>query len=412
MIEFQKYTLSNGLRVIHNYDPATVMVAVDVLYNTGARDEDRQLTGIAHLFEHLMFGGSKNIPDFDLELSNAGGENNAWTSNDFTNFFDILPAANIETAFHLESDRMLALSFNPEALEVQRNVVVEEFKQQCLNRPYGDLMHGLRSTLYSSAHPYSWPVIGLEPEHILKVTNDDIRRWFYAHYAPNNAVLAISGNLSYERGRELVEKWFGDIPAQDIAPRQLPDPGFPTEDKTTVMSGQVPHPTVVIAIPMDAYGSHDYRVADCITDILSAGRSSRIYRNLIAEGDGSILEADASIAGCEEPGFLMLNARLADSSPEALQRAQDALLGELASLSDVSEYELERTLNRFESTFALSNFDFLSKAQNLALAEMHGEDINDTVALQRRITTADIRRLSAQLSTSPKAILHYLPKEV
>ena len=412
MIEFQRYTLANGLRVIHNYDPSTVMVAVDVLYDTGARDENRDLTGVAHLFEHLMFGGSVNIPHFDLELEDAGGENNAWTSADFTNFFDIVPAQNVETVFHLESDRMLGLSFNPEALEVQRTVVIEEFKQQCLNRPFGDLMHGLRDMLYQPGHPYSWPVIGIEPGHIAKVTDDEIRRRFYAHYAPNNAVLAISGNLPYERGRQLVEKWFGDIPRREIAPRRMPDPGFPVADVEREMRGAVPYPNVVIAIPMDPYGTLDYRVADCITDLLSAGRSSRLYRNLIAGGDGTIIEADASIVGSEGPGFVMLTARPREDSDEAINNAVAALTAQLRQLAEpgnVTAHELERTLNRFESTFALSNFDALSKAQNLAMAEMHGEDINDTVPRQRRITTADITRVAAQLASQPRAILKYRP---
>lgn len=412
MIEFQRYTLDNGLRVIHNYDPSTVMVAVDVLYDTGARDEHRGLTGVAHLFEHLMFGGSVNIPHFDLELEDAGGENNAWTSADFTNFFDIVPAQNVETVFHLESDRMLGLSFNPDALAVQRNVVIEEFKQQCLNRPFGDLMHGLRAMIYSPEHPYSWPVIGLDPSHIARVTDEEIRRRFYAHFAPNNAVLAISGNLPYGRGRRLVEKWFGDIPRRAIEPRVLPDAGFPVADVEREMRGAVPYPNIVIAIPMDPYGTHDFRVADCITDILSAGRSSRLYRNLIAGGDGSIIEADASIIGSEGPGFVMLTARPREATPRALDAAVDALTAQLAALAvpgDVTPHELLRTLNRFESSFALANFDALSKAQNLALAEMHGEDINHTVARQRLITTDDIARVAADLASRPRAILKYLP---
>lgn len=412
MIDFRRYTLANGLRVIHNYDPTTVMTAVDVLYNTGARDESRGLTGIAHLFEHLMFGGSVNIPSFDTVLEGAGGDNNAWTSNDFTNFFDIVPSQNIETVFYLESDRMLGLSFGEDSLDVQRSVVIEEFKQQCLNKPYGDMMHGLRAALYAPEHPYSWPVIGLEPGHIARVTNDDIRRWFYAHYAPNNAVLAISGNLPYGRGRELVEKWFGGIPARDIALRQLPAPGFPAQHVTREMRGPVPNPMVVIAIPMDAYGTHDYRVADCITDILAAGRSSRIYRHLIAGGDGSIIEADASIAGAEGPGFVMLTARPAEDTPQALEAAASALMHELEALAEpagVSAHELRRTLNRFESSFALSNFDALSKAQNLALAEMHGEDINDTVARQNTITVDEIARVARQLASRPHAVVYYRP---
>lgn len=410
MIDYRRYTLPDGLRVIHNFDPSTSVVAVDVLYNTGARDERRSLTGIAHLFEHLMFGGSVNVPDFDLELSDAGGESNAWTSNDFTNFYEVLPAANIETALHLESDRMLRLSFSEDALNVQRSVVIEEFKQQCLNRPYGDLMHGLRSMVYAPEHPYSWPVIGIEPSHIAAVTNDDVRAWFHSHYAPNNAVLAIAGNLPYDEGRRLVEKWWADVPARDIAPRSLPAPGFPTETVRKTMYGDVPNAMLVIAFPMAGYGDRSYFVDDCITDLLSAGRSSRIFRNIVADGDGSIIEADASIVGSEGPGMLMMTARVADTS--ALAAAEDALMKQLALLAEpgnVTPHELERTFNRFESTFSFSLYDAGSKAAALALAEMHGEDINANVARQRTITVDEIAAEAHRLLTSPRAVLHYLP---
>lgn len=412
MIDFRTYTLPNGLRVVHNYDPATVMAAVDVLYNTGARDERRSLTGIAHLFEHLMFGGSRHVEAFDHVLQQAGGQSNAWTSSDFTNFFDVLPAANIATGLYLESDRMQALSFRHEALEVQRSVVIEEFKQQCLNRPYGLLMHRLREALYSADHPYSWPVIGITPDHIAAVTDDDVRQWFYAHYAPDNAVLAISGNVPYEEGERLVQQWFGDIPARNIPARANIDPGYPAQSRKVEVFGNAPVPMVVVAIPMSAYGTKEYRTADCITDLLSAGRSSRMYRNLIADGNGSIIDADASIVGSEGPGFLMLTARVAQDTTEALEEAARAIVGQLEALSapgNVTTHELERTLNRFASTFALSNLDALSKAQNLAMAVMHGEDINDTVALQRQVTTADISAEATRLTSCPRVTLFYRP---
>lgn len=414
MIDFVRYTLPNGLRVIHNFDPTSSMVAVDVLYNTGARDESRGLTGIAHLFEHLMFGGSVNVERFDTELENAGGSNNAWTSNDFTNFYDIVPAANVETVFHLESDRMLGLSFAHESLEVQRSVVIEEFKQQCLNRPYGDMMHGLRGALYSAEHPYSWPVIGLEPAHIAKVTDDDVRRWFYSHYAPNNAVLAISGNLPYAEGRLLIEKWFGDIPSRPVVPRQLPAPGFPAENKVVEMTGAVPCSMVTIAIPMDAYGTRDYYVADSITDIMAAGRASRFFRHLIACGDSTVIDADASIMGSEHEGFMMMSARVNGNDPKVLEMAEKMMidqLGALAQPDNVSGHELERVLNRFESSFAMSNLDPLSKAQNLAMAEMHGQNINDAVARQREVTTADIARVAARLTATPRVVVRYTPAQ-
>lgn len=410
MIDYQTYTLGNGLRVVHNYDPATSMVAVDVLYDVGARDEGRSLTGIAHLFEHLMFGGSVNVPDYDGELTAAAGNNNAWTSADFTNFHCQLPAANFDTALHLESDRMLSLSFNPQALQVQRSVVVEEFKQQCLNRPYGDLMHGLRAALYAPEHPYSWPVIGLEPQHILNVTDDDVRRWFFAHYAPNNAVLAISGNIPYELGRQRVEHWFGDIPRRDIAPRRLPACGFPAEDRHVTMRGPVPSPLVVIAIPMDPYGTPDYFAADTITDLLSAGRSGSMFRHLVADGDGSIIDADASIIGSEHPGFVLFNARTtAEADPQRVAAAMLHELELLAQPGEVTDYRLQRTFNRFATTHALENLDYQARAYNLALAHLHGEDINEAVARQQRTTVAAVQSLAARLLATPKVILSYEP---
>lgn len=415
MIEFQRFTLPNGLRVVHNYDPGSVMMALNLVYDTGARDESRSLTGIAHLFEHLMFGGSVHVPDFDAELERAGGTSNAWTSADFTSFYDVLPAPNAATAMHLESDRMLALSFSSKALETQRKVVIEEFKQQCLNRPYGRMMHALRAALYAPEHPYSWPVIGIEPSHIERVTDSDVRNWFYSHYAPNNAVLAISGNLTYERGRELVEQWFADIPARSIAPRRLPAPGFPGERRViTETDAAIETPMLVLAIPMAAYGTREYLAADCVTDLLSAGKSTRIYRHLVAGGDGTILEADASIAGTEHEGFVMMVAFVRDAQPETLRRAEELLAGELEALGrpgDLTPHELERTLNRFATTFALRNFDPLSRAGNLATAELHGEDINDTVARQRSLTAEEVAAESRRLAAAPRVVLHYLPAE-
>lgn len=413
MIDYRTYTLPNGLIVIHNYDPGAVMIAVNVVYRTGSRDENRRLTGIAHLFEHLMFGGSAHVPDFDGVLEQAGGVSNAWTSSDFTSFYDVLPAANVETALYLESDRMDALSFNSETLATQKRVVIEEFKQQCLNRPYGRLMHVLREALYAPEHPYSWPVIGIEPSHIRQVTEADVRIWFYTHYAPDNAVLAISGNLGYERGRELVERWFGAVPRRNVAQRRLPQPGFPAESRTvTIDDPAVTDPLLVIAMPMAAYDSPDYRVADCITDLLSAGQSTRFYRNLVAGGDGTIVEADASIIGSEHEGFVMLTAWPADASEATFEHAERLLMEQIEQLSmpgNVSEHELERTFNRFHVTFALSHYSLMTRAAGLATAALHGEDINDTVARQRAITCTDIARVASSLAGGPRVTLRWRP---
>lgn len=391
-IPVRRHTLANGLRVVHSYDPATAMAAVNVLYDVGSRDEKRSLTGMAHLFEHLMFGGSANIPSFDGELESAGGKSNAWTSSDFTNFYDTLPAQNIETAFHLESDRMLRLDFNSRSLKVQQGVVIEEFKQTCLNRPYGDIFHIVRRLAYAAEHPYSWPTIGLEPSHIARVTLDDVERWFYSHYAPDNAILSVAGNVSFDKTVELAERWFGDIPARHIAPRALPDEGFPAADVVETVTAKVPQTMIVMAFPMSGYGTQAYHAADTLTDILSAGRASRFTRRLIyGEREGLFAGADASILGSEHGGLLLLMARLADNSDGAVETARAMMLAqarELALPSNIGEHEFGRTLNNFEATFRFSNLNYLSKATNLAMAEYHGEDINRTITERRLLTPA------------------------
>lgn len=409
MIEVNRFTLPNGLRVIHNYDSATAMVALNVLYNVGGRDEHPEMTGLAHLFEHLMFGGSVNIPDYDSSIEAAGGMNNAWTSNDFTNFYDIVPAQNAETAFWLESDRMLSLAFSDKALEVQRSVVIEEFKQQCLNRPYGDLSHHLGKLIYQS-HPYRYPVIGKEIGHIERVTQDDIRDFFYSHYAPNNAVLAVSGNIKIEETYRLALKWFGEIPRREIAPRRyLPEP-YPDSPRFAAATGKVPQTAVVVAFRMPEYSSPDYIVCDIITDLLAAGRSARFYRNLLMNTD-KFTEVDASISGYNESGFLMLNAKLRDGADA--DAAAAAMINESLRLAmgDVSEYELERTINRFESNYTFSNISFLAKAQALAQCEMNGEDINGVVERYRTITLEDVSRVAASvISPDRGCTLIYSPE--
>ena len=407
MIDFNKFTLPNGLRVIHNYDPSTAMVAVNILYNVGSRDESASMTGLAHLFEHLMFGGSVNIPDFDAEMERAGGVDNAWTSNDFTNFYDVAPARNFETLLWLESDRMLGLAFSPKALDEQRHVGIEEFKETHLNRPYGDLYHLLRGLVYKS-HPYRFPTIGKEPSHIEKVTDTDVREFFYSHYAPNNAVLAVSGNVTLQQIRESVERWFGPIPAREIAPRVYqPEPPVASPRELEVR-GQVPQTCVVVAYPMPGYGEPGYIECDLITDILASGRSSRFYRRLVL-GSELFASADAMIIGSEEPGMLMLQARLTDNSEEAARTAVARLQEEASCLcyhaarrdrlsyahsearpDGVSPFEVERAINRFASDFTFSSLSYLQRAQALAMGEMHGEDINDIVPAYRRVTTSSV----------------------
>lgn len=395
MIQTNRFELSNGLRVVHNADNSTAMVAVNILYDVGARDENPDLTGLAHLFEHLMFGGSENIPDFDNSLERAGGMSNAWTSNDFTNFYDILPAHNAETAFWLESDRMMSLSFSEKALEVQRHVVIEEFKQQCLNKPYGDTAHHLRDLAYRE-HPYRYPVIGSDISHIEKVSQDDVRQFFFSHYAPNNAVLSVSGNISESETRRLAEKWFGEIPQRDIKPRLYP--AEPPQNGTRIkeVTGNVPRTALTMAWHMDGYGSEQYFAADLLTDLLANGQSSRFYRKLLMNS-GLFSEIDASILGSEEPGLLLINAKLTDDSDMTVNSAIDAIDTEIKELAEsaVSQREITRAVNRMESAAMFSNMSYLSKAQVLAAHEYHGEDINDMITRYRMLTPENIRDAAA-----------------
>lgn len=411
MIEHNRFTLSNGLRVIHHHDPHTPMVAINLLYNVGSRDESPELTGMAHLFEHLMFGGSRNIPHYDKAIENAGGWDNAWTSNDFTNFYDVAPAVNAETLFWLESDRMLELAFSDKALEVQRSVVCEEFKQVCLNQPYGDLMHHLRRLLYTT-HPYRYPTIGKELNHITKVTQEDVRSFFFSHYGPNNAVLAVAGNISADRTRDLAEKWFGPVPSRDIAPRLYqPEPRRLSPTAETI-HGSVPQTMVVVAYPMAPYDSPGYIPADIISDLLASGRSARFHQNLVLRHP-IFVQADAAIAGHEEPGFLMLNAALASNDTADVDHAIELMTAEASRLATegVTQYELDRAVNRFESNHTFSSMSYLAKAQQLAMAEMHGEDINGIVNRYRSVTPADIRRVATDLfNPATSATLVYSPQ--
>lgn len=410
MTETFRFTLPNGLRVVHNYNPTVSMAVVNTLYDVGARDESPDHTGLAHLFEHLMFGGSVNIPGFDAALQAAGGQSNAWTSNDFTCFHNTIPAHNIETALWLESDRMLSLAFSDKALEVQRSVVVEEFKEACLNRPYGDMSHHLFAMAYPG-HPYGVPVIGRDFHDIEKTVQDDVRRWFFSHYAPNNAILSVVGNVPPERLRDLVWKWYSDIPRREIAPRNFADPGIPETPRLVETSGNVPQTAITIAYPMGGYTSADYVADDLITDILANGRSSRFYRNLLMPGK-LFASVDASIFGTEHPGLLMVNARLLRNDRNTEREAIKAIYNELRQLTqrEVDPAELSRCIHRTESDRLFSMINPLQKAQSLALAEYHGETVEDINARYRAVTPASLRDAAVRVLDPQRAMtLIYRP---
>lgn len=388
MIQVNRCTLPNGLTLVHSRNSATAMVALNILYKVGARDEHPDRTGMAHLFEHLMFSGSEHAPDFDKEMEKAGGSNNAWTNSDFTNFYDIMPAQNAETAFWLESDRMNALSFNDKSLEVQRHVVMEEFKQVCLNQPYGDLHHHLNALAYTK-HPYRYPVIGKELSHIEKVTLDDIKSFFYSHYAPNNAIMAVTGNISFEQAKKLTEKWFASLPSRSITPSIYAKEPEQTVPRRLEVEGRVPQTMIVKAFHMASYGKKEYFAADVITDLLAMGKASRFYRDLFMSTD-LYTKVDASITGSEDEGLLLLRANLRPDTD--IDTAERVLMEGAKSLisSPPTTDEMERAFNRFESVHTFGTMNYASLATSLCMCEAHGEDINSIVERQRSVTIDDV----------------------
>lgn len=408
MIQVNRYTLANGLRIVHNEDDSTQMVALNLLYDVGARDEDPSHTGFAHLFEHLMFGGSLHIPDYDTPVQNAGGENNAWTNNDITNYYITLPHQNVETGFWLESDRMLSLDFSPKSLEIQRQVVIEEFKQRNLNQPYGDASHLLRELAYES-HPYRWPTIGKEIAHIAQATLEEVKDFFFRFYAPNNAILAVTGHISFEETIRLAEKWFGPIPARNISPRQLPVEKPQTAVHRKTVERKVPVDAIYMAFHMSNRMHPDYYVYDMITDILSNGRSSRFIQSLVQE-QKLFTSIDAYISGSLDEGLLHVTGKPVEGV--SLEQAEEAIWKELEKMKTVpvSEQELEKVKNRYESEQIFNNINYLNVATNLAFFELIGkaENINEEVGKYRAVTAEQIQAASARCFVPENcSILYY-----
>jgi zinc protease len=412
MIEVNRHTLPNGLRLIHSEDLSTQMVAVNVLYNVGAKDEDKEHTGFAHLFEHLMFGGSVNIPDYDAPVQLAGGENNAWTNNDITNYYLSLPKQNVETGFWLESDRMLSLDFNPKSLDVQRQVVIEEFKQRYLNQPYGDVSHLVRPLAFKE-HPYQWPTIGKEISHIANATLEDVKDFFFHFYAPNNAILCITGNLSFDETIRLAEKWFGPIPARDIRTRNLPQEPKQTEERRLEVERAVPLDSLYMAFHMTERMHPDYYAFDILSDVLSNGNSSRLIQHLVKDRQ-VFTTIDAYISGTVEPGLFQISGKPAPGV--SLEQAEAAIWEELEALKNtlVEEHELEKVKNKFESEQIFSNINYLNVATNLAFFELisKAEDLNNEVDNYRKVTSNQLKDLACKAFVRENcSTLHYRAKK-
>lgn len=407
-MKINKLILENGLRLVHCEDLSTQMVALNVAYDVGARDEHPDHTGFAHLFEHLMFGGSINIPDYDTPLQQAGGENNAWTNNDLTNYYLTIPRSNVEIGFWLESDRMLGLAFNEHSLEVQRGVVMEEFKQRCLNMPYGDVGHLIRPLVYK-VHPYRWPTIGKELSHIEQATLEQVKNFFYRHYAPNNAVLAVTGNISWTETVRLAEKWFGPIPRREVPVRSLPQEPFQVEERRLSVERNVPLDALFMAFPMSARSDNNYYAFDILSDILSNGRSSRLNYRLVQETK-VFSNIDAYVSGSIDAGMFTITGR--PSAGISLEQAEAAVRKELELLKCelVQMDELEKVKNKFESTQIFSNINYLDLATNLAWFELlnKAEDIEQEVNNYRAVTSEQLLQVAQSAFAEEKSnILYY-----
>ncbi len=397
MIHYEQFTLDNGLKVLVHEDFSTPMAAVNIVYNVGSRDEDEQRTGFAHLFEHLMFGGSKHIPVYDEPVQSVGGENNAFTSPDITNYYLTLPAENVETAFWLESDRMLSLSFDPNALEVQRKVVIEEFKQRYLNQPYGDLWLKLRPLAYTT-HPYRWATIGKDIEHIERATLDDVKDFFFKYYRPNNAVLVVAGAVTVAQVRQLADKWFAPIPAGEPYVRNVPQEPEQTVARKLETSAAVPLNSLIKTYHIPARYGADFHEADLISDILGRGKSSRLYQALL-KNIPLFNSITASVIPSLDPGLLIIKGNLNPGvTMESADEAIENLVQDFVENGTTAE-ELEKVKNQAEASLAFSQVELLNRAMNLAYAANAGDAawVNEDEEKIRVIQPADIQRVARQV---------------
>jgi zinc protease len=397
MIQYNRFQLNNGLTVLVHEDAATPMAVVNLLYDVGARDENPQQTGFAHLFEHLMFGGSINIPDYDEPLQRAGGDNNAYTTNDLTNYYCQLPAANIETAFWLESDRMLSLAFSERSLAVQRKVVCEEFKEHYINKPYGDVWHKMRALAYT-IHPYRWMTIGKELSHVENATIQDVRAFFNKHYTPANAILVVAGNITTDQVKKLAEKWFGPIPSGEKYIRCIPQEPKQNEARTQTIEAEVPLDAFIKTWHMNARLDKGYYAADLISEILGGGGSSRLYQSLVKE-QKLFSNLDCYHFGSMDAGLLAIEGKLVKGV--GFEQVEKALQEEIEKItsSPVTDNELAKVQHKTESVIAFEDMSVMSRANSLAMYELLGDAslMNSELEKYHSITATDMLAYSRSI---------------
>jgi predicted Zn-dependent peptidase len=412
MIKFSRFILNNGLRIIVHEDKSTPLVAMNILYDVGSRDEDPEVTGLAHLFEHLMFGGSVNIPEYDLPLQLAGGENNAFTNSDITDYYLTVPSENIETGFWLESDRMLELNFSQKNLDIQKSVVIEEFKQRYLNQPYGDAMLLLRPLAYN-IHPYRWSTIGMDISHVERIDLEQVREFFFSHYAPDNAILSVTGNINPDKVFMLADKWFSPIGRRNPAGRNLPAEPLQDSPRTLTVRRNVPVDSLYKVWHIGPRKSDDFYSLDLLTDLLSGGDSGRLFNKLVREKN-FFSEINAFITSDIDPGLVILNGKLMKNVDiYAADSAVNEVIDELKD-SRIKDNELEKVKNKFESSTVLSNTSILNKAMNLSFYELLGDPnlVNREVESFRAVTHEMVKEAANKyLTTRNCTTLYYLSED-
>ena len=411
-MKINRHRLSNGLRIIHACDETLQMVYVNLLYGVGARNEQYEYTGIAHLFEHLMFEGTPEVPSFDEPLERAGGENNAYTNNDITNYYISLPKQNAELAFWMESDRMCNIDLTDESVSVQRQVVIEEFKQEHLNRPYGDVSLLLRPMAFKH-HPYRWSTIGRKPSHIANVPVEVLRDFYSRYYAPDNAILAVVGNISFEQVVEWSEKWFGAIPAKGVGRPTLPVEPRQVRQRRKTVYRNVPQDALYMVFHMGGRCDSDFFPCDVISDVLSNGYSGRLMERLVRKKK-IFTKIDAFVSDYIDPGLFSIYGRVAEGV--SLEKAEEALWYELQLLQTklVPKSEIEKVRNRFESEHIFRNLSGENLAGNLAVAEWRGsaESLFDEVASYRNVTPEEVRSAARELfRKGNSSVLYYRRKQ-
>ena len=411
MIQFEKFQLDNGLKVLVHQDTSTPMAVVNVLYNVGAKDEDPNKTGFAHLFEHLMFGGSVNIPVYDEPLQRAGGENNAYTTNDLTNYYCQIPAENIETAFWLESDRMLSLAFSKKSLEVQRKVVCEEFKEHYINKPYGDAWHKMRSLAYTQ-HPYRWMTIGASLQHVEDATIEDVKDFFFQFYRPNNAILVVTGNVETEQVKQLAQKWFGPIEAGKAYVRNLPKEPVQEKSRSMDVRADVPLDMLMMTWHMGGRFDEGYHATDLITEVLGGGTSARLYEQLIKVKQ-IFSSIDCYHFGTVDPGLLVIEGKLVKGI--SMTVAEKAVLEEIEKIKNeiLDAKEVQKVINKTESVICFEDMSIMNRAHSLAYYELLGDAdlMNKELSMYQKVTPSMIQHTAQKIfQDSNRNTLYYYSK--